>query len=282
MNSLYVISIFSLLSSSALASLDEYTYYPKELIKNIRNSSLQDSDLKEALYKVQAGLHQKTANGHDVIVETCEANATCYKQVRGISYKTARKHLFGQLHLERTTYGSYKIKDLYCNQNIGRSDGAGPMRIPNSKKMNCEHTWPQSRFNPNQSKSLQKTDLHHLYPVSSRANSSRGNHIFAEVNGSAVNDACKASQRGMAIGSSVTAFEPPAEHKGNVARALFYFSMRFKMPIGPLEERYLRQWHELDPVDAKELERNNAIEKIQKNRNPFIDEPGLVAQVNNF
>jgi len=39
----------------------------------------------------------------------------------------------------------------------------------------------------------------------------------------------------------------------------------------------LVQWHNEDPVDAKEIARNNAIYAYQNNRNPFIDNPSWVA-----
>ena len=102
------------------------------------------------------------------------------------------------------------------------------------------------------------------------------------VNGRAVNKTCQTSRRGMAIGSSLTAFEPPENHRGNVARALFYFSVRYKIQIDPLEEGYLRDWHREDPVDAEERKRNDEIFKIQQNRNPFIDEPLLVDDIRDF
>ena len=38
----------------------------------------------------------------------------------------------------------------------------------------------------------------------------------------------------------------------------------------------LLQWHELDPVDDFEINRNNLIYGFQNNRNPFIDHPELV------
>ncbi len=37
------------------------------------------------------------------------------------------------------------------------------------------------------------------------------------------------------------------------------------------------QWHLDDPVDAKELARNDAVYAYQGNRNPFIDHPEWVA-----
>jgi endonuclease I len=282
MNLRQLLVILFLFNANSFASLSDHKYYPTNLIDKVEISKIKDEQLKEELYKVLAGNHLRNSNGHDSLVAECKENQKCYKQVTTLTYKTARKYLFGKLHLEKNTSGSYFVKDAYCNKEIGSRDGVGPMQIPNHQVINCEHTWPQSRFNPKESTSLQKTDLHHLFPVNMRANSTRSNHIFAEVNGRPINSQCQDSQKGMAIGSSVSAFEPPTEHKGNVARALFYFSTRYKIAIGPLEEEYLRRWNIEDPVDSKELARNNAIETIQHNRNPFIDEPKLVDQINNF
>jgi hypothetical protein len=37
----------------------------------------------------------------------------------------------------------------------------------------------------------------------------------------------------------------------------------------------LLRWSQQDPISEKEIKRNEAIYKIQKNRNPFVDYPGL-------
>ena len=39
--------------------------------------------------------------------------------------------------------------------------------------------------------------------------------------------------------------------------------------------RMLLRWAQQDPVSEKEINRNEAIYGIQKNRNPFVDYPGL-------
>ena len=54
------------------------------------------------------------------------------------------------------------------------------------------------------------------------------------------------------------------------------------MPINDKEEEFLRRWNDLDPIDQEEVERNEAISKIQVSRNPFIDFPNLADQVSNF
>lgn len=41
----------------------------------------------------------------------------------------------------------------------------------------------------------------------------------------------------------------------------------------------LLQWHQLDPVSQKEIDRNNAVYAIQHNRNPFIDHPEYAVNI---
>lgn len=278
-NQLLLSLLISLVSINSWSALEDFNYYPQSIVDSIRERDHEE--LKVKLFAILSKYHQETQN-RDIVKTKCSNKAKCYSQVQGISYKQARIELFGNLHLKKSEAGKYTVKDLYCEKTYSSDMGVGPGKIPSSRVINCEHSWPQSRFNPQMSKSLQKTDLHHLYPVSNRANSSRSNHIFAEVNGSPINENCTSSKRGMAYGSSITAFEPPTTHKGNVARALFYFSVRFKIQIDPLEERYLRQWHEEDPVDNDERVRNQKIFEFQKNRNPFIDEPSLVNHIYDF
>ena len=78
-----------------------------------------------------------------------------------------------------------------------------------------------------------------------KANSARGNFPFAEVNGVPVSWNCEISRVGtpLQIRRRSEHFEPPAEHKGNVARAIFYFSVRYKMKVTPGQEAFLKEWH---------------------------------------
>jgi len=199
-----------------------------------------------------------------------------------LKYEEAKRELFGNLHLKEDSQGFY-LEDLYCKK-IYRK-GMGPGALPNQDVLNCEHTWPQSKFTSRFPEKTQKADLHHLFPTDSRANSTRGNHDFAEVKTNEnLKPGCESSQSGESINDKGdhNFFEPPADHKGNVARALFYFSVRYKIEIDLSQETFLRKWHAEDPVDAEEMARNDAIEKLQGNRNPFIDNPEYVNAVSNF
>ncbi len=262
--------LITLFMSSVFASS---SYYPTSYKTLFKNKSAKDEQLKEKLFVLLSSAHMYKSGQDDTIAAHCTGEGKCY-QHRSIGYKGARKVLFGKIHLEEDGDGYY-VNDVYCRKKITRRQSkVGPNVIPNNSVLNCEHTWPQSRFNSAFPNGLQKSDLHHLYPTDSRANSIRGNNEFADVNGDALRD-CDGSY-------SANKFEPPVEHKGNVARALFYFSVRYKIKISRNEERFLRTWHELDPVDAEELERNDIIHSVQGDRNPFIDYPELVDQISNY
>ena len=98
-------------------------------------------------------------------------------------------------------------------------------------------------------------------------------------------------------------FEPNDEYKGDLARVYFYMATcyeAYKTNAGkdrsPLDWdksdktmldgtiypffkewaiKMLLRWAIEDPVSEKEINRNAAIFDIQKNRNPFVDYPGL-------
>lgn len=199
---------------------------------------------------------------------------------RPVGYDPAKKFLFGQLHLEKNEKG-YFVHDQYCG--VDFTSGVGPGNLPDQNQLNTEHTWPQSKFTGNFNKGTQKSDLHHLYPTDSKANSTRGNYDFAEVTTNQNLKNCALSKSGPSVTSGGNNyFEPPTAHKGNVARALFYFSVRYKIAISDDQEEFLRRWNHLDPVDDAEVARNNAIEKLQGNRNPFIDHPEYADAISNF
>lgn len=98
--------------------------------------------------------------------------------------------------------------------------------------------------------------------------------------------------------SNKTVFEPADEYKGDFARIYMYMRTRYaSLNLAQADggivhfttttsaasaSKYgwtdysvilLMKWHRQDPVSQKEIDRNNAMEKMQGNRNPFIDYP---------
>ena len=75
---------------------------------------------------------------------------------------------------------------------------------------------------------------------------------------------------------------PAINIKGDIARAYLYMSYQYKIDLQEGRENKLRKWHFEDPPDDWEENRNDRIEAIQGNRNPFIDHPEWVERVKNF
>ena len=260
----------------ALSVTASVTYYPDSTLEKFSSDKTTPEEIRVELFNLSAKIHIVHLDRNDTLADSCPNKERCVTQKTNLTYEEARKIMFGELFLENHGNGKYSIKDAYCNIKIDERNGAGPGKIPNPQVMNCEHTWPQSKFSKNFPAELQKTDLHHLFPVDMKANSTRGNNPFADVVGKITHANCQDSKIGNAIETNIRSFEPPIEHKGNVARAIYYFSTRYKMDIDATQAKYLKIWNEEDPVDQEELERNEKIMKMQGNRNPFVDFPELV------
>ena len=147
---------------------------------------------------------------------------------------------------------------------------------------NREHVWAKSHGDFGTATGP-GTDLHHLRPTDVTVNSARGNLDFD--NGGTQNSEAPGNY---ADGDS---WEPRNADKGDVARMIFYMSVRYDGGDGwpdlevndavgngtaPLHGKLsaLLQWNAQDPVSAAELRRNDVIQQqYQGNRNPFIDHP---------
>jgi len=272
-------------------------YYGQALdgVKDI-NVQAQDPDLKNRLYEVLKNSHIMKDGRSERLVESCQSaqvneGETCVER-KVLSYAKAREKMFGQIYLSKNSDGKHQVWDVYCQRHLteDQAKNIGPGLIPDHTKINAEHTWPQSRFNANEHQETQKTDLHHLFPTDSEMNRIRGNFEFAEIDKTkGMKQRCEGNilgapivPHGYALTNNQRWYEVPDEHKGNVARALFYFAVRYRAAMSPLEEFYMRMWHERDPVDMNDLVINEEIYKIQGNRNPFIDFPELVDLIPDF
>lgn len=242
--------------------------------------------LKSLIHSALDSAHIKTQNGPDQLTESCSSSGNdCYRH-QALGYTPARKVLLGRLFLGRQA-GKYTIPDLYCDKVFNEDDfskgkGPGPGKIPSVDLINTEHVWPQSRFSGKFPKEMQKSDLLILLPVGSRANSLRSNKPYGDVV-TVESQVCPPSALGWTSrGQKTTRFLTPPSVRGDVARATFYFSVRYNMPIDPEQEETLRQWHHHDPVDADERQRHEEIFKVQFVRNPFVDNPEWVDQIDDF
>ncbi len=149
--------------------------------------------------------------------------------------------------------------------------------------LNTEHTFPQSLG----ASGLAEGDMHHLYPSRADANADRGNSPFAEIPDEETETWYYQSQQTSAIPAASVrdrysekkgdSFEPREDHKGNVARAMFYFYTMYKEQADlenstffESQRQTLCNWHFLDPVDETEWNRTWLIAQYQATPNPFV------------
>lgn len=151
--------------------------------------------------------------------------------------------------------------------------------------INAEHTYPQSKTNNDAGKS----DLHHIYPTRGAANNGRGSIPFGEISPNNIDKwYFEANTLSSTPPANVlhlyskqqnsTLFEPRDDHKGDVARAMFYYYTMYQSDANAadpnffnLQKAKLCEWHLADPVDSMEWARTSRIAPFQSGKvNPFV------------
>ena len=182
-----------------------------------------------------------------------------------------------------------QLKSLYSGQNLDPVEvieedlrlmetlRQGGFTASSDILFNTEHVVPQSWFDGDEP---MRGDLHHLFACEPACNSMRSNHPYhdfssyePELAASGIRSGCGMVEEGK--------FEPEYG-KGIVARAVFYFAIRYMDVIkldAQMDFKLLLGWHQEHPVTLYEKHRNAAIQELQGNRNPFIDFPELAGDL---
>ena len=193
-------------------------------------------------------------------------------ELTGSALKAVLRELLQDTHKKYTSYKDCKTmlpdidEDLtnsnnmilfYTGQSIVKSQDL-------NNDWNREHVWPKSLgwFE----ETYAGSDLHHIRPCKPSVNSSRGNKKFGTT-------------------TNGNYYCPDDAYKGDVARIIFYLMVayneadNYSFTSVAQSLTMLLDWNELDPVSELEIVRNDKIEVIQGNRNPFIDYPELADQI---
>lgn len=185
-----------------------------------------------------------------------------------------------------------KVWDMYSN---ATNFTFGTDQAGNYKKegdvYNREHSFPKNWFGGKVSPMY--SDLVHIVPTDGYVNNRRSNYPFGETEGT-----YKSKNGFSKLGSCTypgykgTVFEPNDEYKGDFARIYFYMATAYEdkitgwsqsailqkdayQPYKDWQQKMLMEWSKKDEVSQKEIDRNAGIFALQKNRNPFVDYPGL-------
>ena len=209
--------------------------------------------------------------------------------LRGEEFKSNLNTTISNGYVKKSYADAYKIlaeadEDPFdSNKIICNYTGLSILKNLNTTKAwNREHTFPKSHgFNDQKFEAY--SDCHHLMATGNLINSKRGNKDFDEVTADKFEDRYGNKWTN-------TIFEPRDEIKGDVARMIFYMTVRYnddvlnlnlaeqgidkETTMGCLST--LIKWHYQDPVSDKEIKRNEVVYSYQNNRNPFIDHPEWV------
>lgn len=246
-----------------------------------------------------SGEYYKNADGKQGAALKTALCGIIYNRDEGGDLNTAYKALWTHF---RTTdaRADGSVWDMYSNKRamtFGDDQDKGSGGNNEGEYYNREHSFPNSWFGGKVMPMY--TDLHHMYPTDKLVNNKRGNNPFGETNGESFKSANEFSKLGNCTYEGYTGmvFEPNDEYKGDFARTYFYMVTCYEEKIADWYVNYpesqptldgnaypglsswqlnmLMKWAKNDPVSEKEINRNNAVYAIQKNRNPFIDYPGL-------
>ena len=157
--------------------------------------------------------------------------------------------------------------------------------------MNIEHSFPKSWWGGSKNQAYQ--DLYNLMPSNSTANSSKSNYGMGVVSEATYDNGC------IKVGDGDQGFkvwQPSTEWQGDFSRSYMYMATAYQdltwtsEGLNSLEQgdyptlkkwayQLYIKWCKADPVCKTEIARNEAVYKIQGNRNPFIDFPNLMEYI---
>ncbi len=218
-----------------------------------------------------------------------DALAAAYRPATVLDYNEARDFMYGELDVVNDS-----VFCVYTGFGIRRTPGIPPRTDAFNKGINTEHSWPQSfgaEFGS------PRSDLHHIFPTKIEVNGDRASLPFGEIPDGETSRWYYLGQEQSNIPPLAirplfselltnVRFEPREDHKGNVARAMFYFYTIYRAESDaaapnffPPQIATLCNWHDIDPVDARELARTEGIASQQDGKvNPFVIDCNLLSR----
>lgn len=231
-------------------------------------------------YKYAQGTADSTLKNH------LGAIICCGKRYR---YGSGAKHSWDAFFYTDRDTMTNEVLDMYSN-NHRYFDPEKP--TASVKDFDIEHMLPKSWWGGDVNPAY--CDLFHLVPGDYSANRSKSNHAPGIPTDSTFNNGSFVTGSGSTYGLQ-RVFCPEDKYKGDFARAYFYIATCYGdsltwltsgepsvamtnegwQEFQPWLRDLLLDWHRKDPVSKKELDRAVQVNKIQGNRNPFIDYPDL-------
>ena len=212
------------------------------------------------------------------------------KEHKVISYGSGESSTWGAFYTTDAVVenGQRRVLDMYSAEK--RYFGSKGSAVSG---MNIEHSVAKSWWGGNKNNAY--CDIHHLNPSDQNANSRKSNYPLGELTSVSWDNGVTFVGKANIDGSSMNAYEPCDEYKGDFARVFMYMFTCYQdltweytwmnyekstyPTLKPWAVKLLLKWHKQDPVSEKEVNRNNAVYAVQDNRNPFVDYPQLADYV---
>ena len=170
---------------------------------------------------------------------------------------------------------------LYCGYKFavsGKAAGGQVINIehiyPTSRM--AEHAGCQNRMQCRESKNpvfmRMEADLHNMYPAWQTVITHRYEFRYGLVSGEDWRfDDCDFEWKSGIV-------EPRQIARGNIARAMLYMHSRYDIPVEKNALALFKVWNRIDAPSKQEKVRNDIIERLQGQRNPYIDRPSIAEQ----
>ncbi|MEH6307092.1 endonuclease [Olivibacter sp. CPCC 100613] len=265
----------------------EELYYPQ----------LADEEDKKKYYQDIGGIDQADYANLQQLLESSHSRPVSYQPAKYV-YPTVDLHPDGLL---RSIYSgktftveelrladegvdiARKLRLMEWSKNVqttSREDYRRELKaIEEALPYNCEHVVCQSWFD---AREPMRGDLHHLFACESRCNSFRNNHPYDDFEEYKPRPTWSVEKEMLTCGYTENDRFEPENNKGIVARATLYFLLRYPNAISVYRKKgivLLKRWAKEQAVTQYEKHRNREIFLLQGNRNPFVDFPELVDQI---
>ncbi len=213
------------------------------------------------------------------------------EDVKMLSYGSGNlKTWWGFYVTDRTADGH--VCDRYSNDIFDFGD-----RGSSVSGMNIEHSFPKSWWGGAENNAYK--DLYNLMPSQTTINNHKSNYPMANVDVEwRGNGLTKVGTRaGDPTSQAYRYWEPGDKWKGDFSRGYFYMATAYQNlswsgdqsvrilttgaypTLQPWAYTLYLEWADDDKVDEIEATRNNTVERLQGNRNPFVDFPNIAQYI---
>ncbi|MEX1187624.1 MAG: endonuclease [Bacteroidia bacterium] len=267
-----------------------FPYYGSGVFTNYLNT-INDNIVNSPETMISATEYDAISTDAPTFVEDLKAVINPHTSIFYSNYTNTMVNLF----LARDTFAtvgpnsfSRVINCVYSGETRLFNDPFDWSALGYSREHTFPHSWMPS-FPADNPEQPEYNDQHNLYPArQSNVNDLRCNYPLGEVN--IVETEFLEGKLGLDIDGN-RVYEPQDSHKGRAARALMYMAtcynngnatFNFEQPSGLTcsgvainygqDQNLIKKWHFTYPPDNFDHSRNDFLDSLQTNRNPFVDE----------